>query len=103
MRSAAWSPPATRARAAASWLRVASASIRSNAPVGDGSASPWQRSPEDVAHLGANVIPDACGYEGNSQPQGIVTPRQRLHLRLFRNCARTGSVQLTESERRCSG
>src|SRR6266481_6475422 len=59
MRSAAWSPPATRARAAASWLRVASSSIRSSAPAGDGSASPWQRSSEDVAHLGANVIPHA--------------------------------------------
>src|SRR6266436_5837457 len=59
MRSAAWSPPATRARAAASWLRVASSSIWSSAPAGDGSASPWQRSSEDVAHLGANVIPHA--------------------------------------------
>src|SRR5215470_1102787 len=40
MRSAAWSPPATRTRAAASWLRVASASIRSSAPAGYGSALP---------------------------------------------------------------
>jgi hypothetical protein len=41
---------------------VASASIRSNAPAGGGSALPSQRLPEDVAHLGANVIPDAGGY-----------------------------------------
>ena len=38
---------------------------RSSAPAGYGSRLTWQRLPEDVAHLGANVISDARGYEGN--------------------------------------
>jgi hypothetical protein len=40
---------------------------------------------------------------GKTANHGIVTHAKRLHLRLFRSYARTGSVQLMKANGRCSG
>jgi hypothetical protein len=51
----------------------------------------------DDGSLGSALLP------GETASHGIVTHAKRLHLRLFRSYARTGSVQFMKANRRCSG